>query len=834
MLKDARLMRDLLGLRDDQRVKGCDGRDVTTAFEVSTSSAFAGIAYLSILDISHVSRVTLSRNGYDMRSHLVRLVLLFILATSFVLAKASGTVAAVEPTPDTLMTQGLQAYQRGSFDQALAAWKQAADLYERDGKVGEQSRALAQAAQASESLGQVSQALQQLELALTLAQQTGDRARIAAVMESLGRTYLAARKPDAAVQYLTQALAMAQADGDRRLIAAIHNDLGIAHVAQQHDADALAAFATSAQEAQAAGDRPLTVRAHINAARMALKLNQPDHARNWLDLAFDTLKDFEPSHDKAMNLIQVGLGYQQLRASMPAMDAPLLLRAAGVLLEATTVAEHVGDARTRSYAEGYLGHLYETEHRYDEALQLTRRAVFSAQSANAPESLFRWQWQLGRLLAATGKLDEAIASYGHATTTLRPIRMEVASAWGNDSFAGEDSVRALYFELADLLLHRASLTDDSQGAEQYLRRARDAIETYKAAELRDYFRDDCVDTLQARITKLDRLAAGTAVVYPIVFADRLELLVSLPNGLKRLSIPVSSATLTQEVRAFRRTVEKRTTREYLPHAQQLYAWLIRPLEPDLASFRIDTLVFIPDGPLRTVPMAALHDGGQFLIEKFAVATTPGLNLTDPKPIDRDKVRLLTSGLTQAVQGFPSLPFVEDEINAIRTLYQGDQLLNAEFSTPRLEQELKDHPYGILHIATHGWFASDTAQSYLLTYNGKLTINELDRLIGLFRYRKDPLELLTLSACQTGIGDDRSALGLAGVAIKAGARSALATLWFINDEASATLVSEFYRQLRNPTQSKAQALQQAQQKLLADRVYEHPAYWSPFLLLNNWL
>jgi CHAT domain-containing protein len=774
------------------------------------------------------------RNGYDMTSHLIRIVLLVILATGLVLAKASGTVAAREPAPDIYMEQGLQAYQRGAFGQALAAWKLAADLYERDSKVGEQSQALAHAAQASESLGQISQALQQLELALTLAQQTGNRALMASVMGSLGRSYLASRKPDAAAEYLTQALTMARADNDRRLIAAIHNDLGITHVAQQHDADALASFVSSAQEAQEVGDRPLTVRASINAARMAMKLNQPDNARNWLDHAFDTLKDFKPSHDKATNLIQVGLGYQQLRASMPAMNAPLLLRAAGVLLEATTIAEQIGDARTRSYAEGYLGHLYETEHRYDESLQLTRRAVFSAQSANAPESLFRWQWQLGRLLAATSKLDEAIASYDHATTTLRPIRIEVASAWGNDSFSGEDSVRALFFELADLLLHRASLTGDLEGAEQYLLRARDAIETYKAAELRDYFRDDCVDTLQARITKLDQLAAGTAVVYPIIFADRLELLISLPNGLKRLSIPVSSATLTQEVRAFRKTVEKRTTREYLPHAQQLYAWLIRPLEPDLANSRIDTLVFIPDGPLRTVPMAALHDGRQFLIEKFALATTPGLNLTDPKPIDRDKVRLLSSGLTRAVQGFPSLPFVEEEINAIRTLYQGDQLLNAEFSTPRLEQELQGHPYGILHIATHGWFASDTTQSYLLTYNGKLSINELDRLIGLFRYRKDPLELLTLSACQTGIGDDRSALGLAGVAIKAGARSALATLWFINDEASATLVSEFYRQLRNPMQSKAQALQQAQQKLLADRVYQHPAYWSPFLLLNNWL
>src|SRR4026207_1059671 len=143
------------------------------------------------------------RSAHGMTSQLLRLGLLFILTTGFVLANTSGTVVAVEQSPDNLMTQGLQAYQRGSFDQALAAWKQAADLYERDGKTGEQSWALAQAAQASESLGQVSQALQQLELALALAQQTGDRARIAAVMESLGRTYLAARKPAAAVQYLT-------------------------------------------------------------------------------------------------------------------------------------------------------------------------------------------------------------------------------------------------------------------------------------------------------------------------------------------------------------------------------------------------------------------------------------------------------------------------------------------------------------------------------------------------------------------------------------------------------------------------------------------------------
>jgi CHAT domain-containing protein len=214
--------------------------------------------------------------------------------------------------------------------------------------------------------------------------------------------------------------------------------------------------------------------------------------------------------------------------------------------------------------------------------------------------------------------------------------------------------------------------------------------------------------------------------------------------------------------------------------------------------------------------------------------TPGLTLTDPRPLNRSQLRFLTAGLTKSVQGFPALPYVAEEVASIEQLYKSDQLINGAFQSATLERELREGRYGALHIATHGQFSPDVQDSFLLTYDGKLTMQTLDQLIGLFRYRQEPLELLTLSACQTGIGDDRAALGLAGVALKAGARSALATLWFINDEASASLISEFYRQLRNPALSKAVALQRAQLRLLSDRIYEHPAYWSPFLLLNNWL
>lgn len=737
-------------------------------------------------------------------------------------------------SPDALMQQGGQDYQKGAFQAALENWKQAAEGYKSGGRTKDQIQALILAAQAAQALGQSKQALFQLDLALVLAQNSGDPLVTAGVLAQLGRTYLALRQLDEADEHLTQALDLARRQASPALTAATLNDLGILQALRRQDREALASFQESATMAQDARLPMAEITAGINAARAELRLGQPENSRLRLDESLDHIHVLPPSYDKAVSLIHIGLGYGQLRPHLPAIGDALLLRAAGALQEAVALSEGLGDARTLSYALGYQGHLYETEFRTEEALQLTRRAAFSAQAAGAPESLYRWQWQLGRLQAVSGQLDDAIASYRQATVTLQPIRPEVARASYEASTQDQESVRPLFFELADLLLQRAGLTEDMHAAQTYLLFARDAIEAFKAAELREYFKDECVDAVQARITKPDTLSPTTAVIYPIIFADRLDMLISLPTGMTRITVPVSAATLAKEVRAFRRTVEKRTTREYLPHAQQLYDWLVRPIEADLTRLQINTLVFVPDGALRTIPMAALHDGTGFLIQKFAVALTPGLNLTDPRPINRETIQFLSTGLTSAVQGFPALPYVAEEMGAIRDLYRGDQLLNSEFQTARLERELRDGQFGVLHIATHGKFTTDANESFLLTFDGKLTLNQLDRLVGLYRYRQEPLELLTLSACQTGVGDDRAALGLAGIAIKAGARSAIATLWFINDEASAALISEFYRKLRNPALSKAMALQQAQIKLLSDRVYEHPAYWSSFLLLNNWL
>jgi CHAT domain-containing protein len=732
------------------------------------------------------------------------------------------------------MAQGWSAWQRGAFEEAVHAWSAAAQRYEQARQPRAQSEALTQLAQAYQALGHYRKAVEHLSVALELARKAGDRAQAATVLGGLGGLYLVSGSLDAAQQALQEGVRLARELNHVALTAALLNDLGNVFTSQNKYPDALDAYGESVQVATQRQDPALAVRALTNASMTSIKQGQYQTARTRLDLAWAQMREVPPSHDKAASFITIGLAYARLSASLSEDDPLLTLRVAEALNAATHLARTLHDQRALSYALGHLGGLYEEEERYEEALHLTRQALFAAQQVQAPESLYRWQWQTGRLLKALGELDAAIAAYRQAVDTLQSFRQEMVRGAGSSRTSFREVISPVYFGLVDLLLQRAAALPDRAQVEPLLVEAREAVELFKAGELRDYFQDDCVDAARPRVVNLEALAQSAITIYPILLPERMELLLSLPDGLHRVTVPVTAERLTQEVRALRHLLEKRTTTEYLPHAQQLYDWLIRPLEPALASTTLDTLVFVPDGPLRTIPMAALHDGQQFLIQKYAVATTPGLKLTDPRPLPRGKTRMLALGLTEAVQGFSPLPYVASELETLQRLYGAEVLLNQRFLLPSVEEELQEKPFSIVHIASHGQFDSDVTKTFVLTFDDKLTMDRLEQMVGRLRFREDALELLTLSACETAAGDDRAALGLAGVAIKAGARSALATLWFIDDQASSELVAEFYRQLQQPALSRARALQQAQLTLLRDWRYEHPAYWAPFLLLNNWL
>ena len=733
------------------------------------------------------------------------------------------------------MAAGEELSGRGQFEEAVVRWREAERAFGRAKDADGEIRALLRQAAACQSLGQHRLALRALGAAETLDEGSADHRRAAEIKAARGAISIFGRESDQAEPLLRESLKAARAARDTTLAATILNDLGIVLTAQGRTKEALAAF----EEATRGGDAELAAKARRNMADTAFAANDYAGAERFAGQAAKEASALPDGHRKAFLLMGTAQLLQQIFVAAPEHKNALRTQAFRLHQEAAKIAEKTCDQRALAYALGYQGALYEFEKRDAEALALTRRAVFAAQQAHSPDALYRWQWQSGRLLAKQKEREPAIEAYRRAVATLQTIRNDVSIRHGNRNAHSSfrEAVGAIYFELADLLLQSADTAKGGEEVQALLREARDTAELLKAAELEDYFQDDCVNLLKSKTKKVETISTTAAVIYIIALPTRTELLVSLPSGkLERFKVDVPEEKLTETVRLFRLNLEDRSTESFIEQAQQLYAWLIKPLEPLMASGRLDTMVFVPDGALRTIPMSALHDGEKFLIEKYAVAVTPGLELMEAKPVARVQARVMISGLSEEKEGFPALTNVPQEIAQIGKLYgQNHTLMNKTFEHDALGEGLAREPFTIVHIASHGHFDNDVRKSFVLTFDKHLTLDDLERYIRPAQLRDQAIELLTLSACQTAAGDDRAALGLAGVAVKAGARAAFATLWFVNDAASTQLVGDFYTELTtHPELSKAQALQVAQRKLLVQPRYSHPCYWAPYLLIGNWL
>ena len=748
------------------------------------------------------------------------------------------TMAAEEPsTSSSVIKQintGQQNFNHGRYEDALAAWNVALGQYRLTDDKSGQARILQYKAEAYLAIGQYYKATSNLESALSLAEASGDEQLAVQVAGTLGTAFMLSNRTDEARGLLEKAVTAERAEGRPGTAAVAGNNLGNLLASQGEFEAAIAAYKQVVSDAQAAGDNKLAVKGSANIARALVESGREKDAVKSLKQVTKQAESLSPSHEKAYVLISIGRLYSRLTASSETTNARTEKLAYHALKVAADTAELIGDKRAMSYAYGYRGELDEKAGRTKEAMLSTGKALHHLRSTTAPEIRYRWQWQEGRLLRAQGETDLAVSAYKRAVDDLQTIRpvLGVGQMGKRGEFRKESG--QLYLELADLLLKKADITTDPKEIETELREARNAIEMLKGAELENYFQDNCVAELKAKTTGIDQLGERTAAIYPIVLPDRLEILLSLPEGMKRYTVRVSAEELNKEINRFRSRLEKRTTHQYKRHAKNIYSWLIEPLEKDLQSQNVDTLVFIPDEGLRTVPLAALYDGKDFLISRYAIATTPGLTLTDPQPLPRENMKLLIAGLTESVQGFPPLPDVAGEVTRLDELYDSAVLENSSFTQSNIERELSDTAYSIVHVASHGKFQSEVSNTFLLTYDGKLNMDTLEGYMASTTYRDQPIELLTLSACQTAVGDDKAALGLGGVAVKAGARSALATLWYINDQASSQLITEFYTNLKDSDVSKASALRDAQLVMINDPRFSHPSYWAPFLLIGNWL
>jgi CHAT domain-containing protein/tetratricopeptide (TPR) repeat protein len=501
---------------------------------------------------------------------------------------------------------------------------------------------------------------------------------------------------------------------------------------------------------------------------------------------------------------------------------------------ATKTARELEDVRSQSYALGYLGQLaYEHQLTLEQTPeQLLTIALNLAELINADEIAYRWQWQLGRIYRQQNP-ELAIAAYQASVATLASLRSDLVALDREIQFSFREQVEPVYRELADLLLTGNNISQER------LKQARDAIEALQLAQLDNYFQDAC---LVYKPREIDEIDPEAAVIYTIILDDRLEIILATSDRqFRHYSTIIPKANLKITIQKLRESlVQPDLTLETQQLAGQIYNWLIKPLAADLNLVRPKTLVFVADGLLQSIPMSVLYDGKQYLIEKYAIAMSSGLQLVNLTETQKKPV-VIAAGISESRKVnnlyFSPLPNVANELANVKAQLKGEVLLNDRFNLEEFTKKLNSTEASIVHLATHGQFSSNSDRTFLLSWESLLNIKDFSNLL-LQRKRlfAKPIDLLVLSACETAAGDGRATLGLAGMSTRSGANSTLASMWQIDDNSTATLINNFYEKLhQNPELNKAQALQQAQQELWQNsrQDWAVPYIWSTYVLVGNW-
>ncbi|MEL6939003.1 MAG: CHAT domain-containing protein [Cyanobacteria bacterium J06598_1] len=353
------------------------------------------------------------------------------------------------------------------------------------------------------------------------------------------------------------------------------------------------------------------------------------------------------------------------------------------------------------------------------------------------------------------------------------------------------------------------------------------------------FQTDTIKEIQAT---LKTQPANTAAIYPLILEDRLEIvLITADQDPIHISQPVTNTTLASTVHTLQ---NKLKTNALLPtaEAQQLYDWLIRPLEETLTQQAIQNIIYLPDGILRYIPIAALHDGQQWFAQKYPSHNITAASIGDLSRTNTATPSILAGAFTDAIPAhtvtvgnqnyrYEGLPAARIEINNLLELIPNTTaLFDQDFSPSKTLGAVDTHE--IVHLATHAKFLPGQPESSFVLFGDGSTVNMRD--IG--EWQLPGVDLVVFSACQTAVsteGDGKELLGLGFQVQQTGAGAAIASLWAVDDTSTAALMNQFYTEL-SQGKTKAEALQQAQIKLIENERFQHPYDWAAFILIGNGL
>lgn len=751
-----------------------------------------------------------------------RILLTQVLAVSISILFASpGNAAETEATTTktsrtTRIENNLGAnyWQKGATKIAIAVWKKEAELYRLQGKDKKIAETNLKIAQGYINLGQVNLAQIELEKIISTSKQPS---LIARAWKQLGNAYSRNGEFDEAEQAYTKSLEI-----ERELPTL--NNLVILLQKQRLQALLQAQSSRAGEETENYLARAKSYGSIAKEkASLALTLSQTEQSSS----SIRALIEWGKLSSTGLSTRQIERGRKLLTNLSPSRNKVFLAinwseldseQTKYWLTQAREIATEIGDTSAESYALLELGLLCERLGDMEQALKYATTAQIKAQSSFDFNSLYRAQWLAGRIQKKWGNRKIALANYRNTLTSLDAFNQSFTTISVERRIDFGTEIEPIYREMLELLLdkdrpERASLEESLLVSKKL-----------KLAQLQNYFGFNCLDIERNSLKDEDTLVGENKVRFnSILLENEAHFLLELPNGrLIHSKASTGKQEITKMATDWYNNLRQTDTRRFLLLAEELYNLMIRPFNAELAKIDPTTIIFVHDGILRNLPMAALYDteNQEFLAQQWASVSSIGLNINIVPSSNQTNTNASAFGLGVGRGKWSPLEQVETEVRKVVGITGGQIILNEKFTTEKFAQELRIEEYSIIHLATHGYFGGTSENSFILAYDGLLSARELAENIA---KAKADITLLVLSACETAISSDRSALGLAGVALFSGVENVLGSFWQVKDDEQLELIEDFYLNIKEQNLDLANAVRQMQIKQIERAA--HPSKWA---------
>ena len=780
------------------------------------------------------------------------------------------------------------AYRRlGQFDKALDFYQQSLNIVRKSGDRKAETSVLNNIAGVYQSQGKYAKSLELYKASLDLSQKLNLPRQEATTISNIGDVYKELGQYDNALQYFEQALQKSQKLGNRQLESIFLNNIGSIYDDKGNLKQALSYYEKSLEIHKELTDIPAQGITHNNIGAAYRALGQHDKALANYQQSLTILRSIGNRAAEAATLSNLGQVYTITKRYPEALNT---------YQQAAAIHKQLGERRGESIVLSNLGDLfndwqqpelailfYKQSVNIRETLRKDLRSLSVAEQKTFTGVIERTYRVLADLLLKQNRILEAqqvldLLKVQELDDYLKNVRGNTETAKGIELLDPEQrflvdysAIQNRFIQAGHEQLNILKLTQANRSPEQK-QRLRELIDVQEQAsqQLNNYVQSLSVTTILKQISQssdrasndsnlqqfavlqknLQQYSQKAAIFYPLVLEDRLELILVIANGAPiRHTVPVTREKLNRAIVDFRSDVRDPSSLDILTPSQQLYTWLIEPIAADLQKAGVQTIIYAPDGQLRYLPIAALHDGKQWLVERYAINTITAASFTNLSDrSSKSQPRVLAGAFTSGkyifdVNGqtfnFSGLPFAGKEVdNLIAKLPNSAKFIDREFNVSSTVAKFKE--YNIIHLATHAAFVTGKPEdSFVMFGDGsRATLRDVST------WSLQNVDLVILSACETGLGgrlgNGTEIMGFGYQMEYAGAKAAIASLWQVSDGGTQALMDSFYTVLQDPKLTKAEVLARSQRAMIAQKSvstsqnFNHPYYWSPFIIIGNGL